>query len=166
MTTPNADKKLFLQSLIRRVMILVGIKILVISFFFFHFLQKNQLETAKKPQMCYQEQCFQLEIADTPEKRELWLMFRESLSENQGMLFVFDKPDFWSFWMRNTLIPLDIIWLNEENQVVDFISAPPCKEAQCPSYFPKAEAIQGIELNSGIVAKLGLQIGEKVEVRK
>lgn len=93
-------------------------------------------------------------------------MFRESLSENQGMLFVFDKPDFWSFWMRNTLIPLDIIWLNEENQVVDFISAPPCKEAQCPSYFPKAEATQGIELNSGMVAKLGLQIGEKVEIRK
>ncbi len=166
MTSPVPDKKLFLQNLIRRVMILLGIKVLIISFFFFHFLQKNQLETAKKPQMCYQEQCFQLEVADTPEKRELWLMFRESLPEYQGILFVFDQADFWSFWMRNTLIPLDILRLDEENQLVDFISAPPCKEAQCPSYLPSAEATQAIELNSGTAAKLGLQIGEKVEIRR
>ncbi len=68
--------------------------------------------------------------------------------------------------MRNTLIPLDILRLDEENQLVDFISAPPCKEAQCPSYLPSAEATQAIELNSGTAAKLGLQIGEKVEIRR
>lgn len=71
MTSPVPDKKLFLQNLIRRVMILLGIKVLIISFFFFRFLEKSQLGTNNQPQMCYQGQCFQLEIADTPEKREL-----------------------------------------------------------------------------------------------
>lgn len=75
-------------------------------------------------------------------------MFRESLPEDQGMLFIFDKADFWSFWMRNTLIPLDIIRIDKDNKVVDFISLPPCKEAQCPSFSPKTQAIQAIELNS------------------
>ena len=116
--------------------------------------------------MCYQNRCFQLEIADTPEKRELWLMFRESLPEDQGMLFVFDKADFWSFWMRNTLIPLDIIRIDKDNKVVDFISLPPCKEAQCPSFSPKAQAIQAIELNSWTIEKLGIQTGTLLEIFK
>ena len=110
MLNSTSEKKQFFQSLIRRVMILIGIKVLIISFFFFHFLEKSKL-SPQKPQMCYENHCFELEIADTPEKRELWLMFRESLAENQGMLFVFDRSDFWSFWMRNTLIPLDIVRL-------------------------------------------------------
>ena len=51
-------------------MIIIGVKVLIISFFFFHFLEKSQIPKTP-PQMCYQNHCFQLEIADTPEKREL-----------------------------------------------------------------------------------------------
>ncbi|PZM87077.1 MAG: hypothetical protein DLD55_03265 [candidate division SR1 bacterium] len=165
MSIQPTEKKQLFQSLIRRAMILIGIKILIISFFFFHFLEKSKL-SPQKPQMCYQERCFDLEIADTPAKRELGLMFRESLPETSGMLFVFESAGIHSFWMRNTLIPLDILWLDEENSVIDLISAPPCKEMPCPSYLPSAEATQAIELNSGTAAKLGLQIGEKVEIRR
>lgn len=93
-------------------------------------------------------------------------MFRESLPQKHGMLFIFENPGMYSFWMRNTLIPLDILWLDEENSVIDLISAPPCKEMPCLSYLPSAEATQAIELNSGTAAKLGLQIGEKVEIRR
>ena len=70
MLNSTSEKKQFFQSLIRRVMILIGIKVLIISFFFFHFLEKNKL-SPQKPQMCYGNHCFELEIADTPEKREL-----------------------------------------------------------------------------------------------
>lgn len=161
----DPEKKYFPKDFIKRVMIIIGVKVLIISFFFFHFLEKSQIPKTP-PQMCYQNHCFQLEIADTPEKRELWLMFRESIPEDQGMLFVFDKADFWSFWMRNTLIPLDIIRIDKDNKVVDFISLPPCKEAQCPSFSPKAQAIQAIELNSWSVAKLGIQTGTLLEIFK
>ncbi len=92
-------------------------------------------------------------------------MFRESLPENQGMLFVFDRSDFWSFWMRNTLIPLDILWIDGEHRVVDLISIPPCKEMPCPSYFPSEEAVQAIELNSGTAARFGIEEGSVLEIR-
>lgn len=163
--TWTPEKKHLFQSLIRRAMILIGIKVLIISFFFFHFLEKSKL-SPQKPQMCYQEHCFDLEIADTPKKRELWLMFRESLPETSGMLFVFENPGMHSFWMRNTLIPLDILWLDGENKVIDLISATPCKEMPCPSYLPSAEATQAIELNSGTAAKFGIKKGTVLEISK
>lgn len=165
MNQKSQEQKAFFQQLIKRVMILIGIKLLIITFFFLRFLEKEKL-VKTIPQACYLGYCFSLEIADTPEKRELWVMFRESLPADQGMLFVFEKPDFWSFWMRNTLIPLDIIRLNEENTVVDFISVPPCKESQCPSYLPKDQAIQAIELNSGTIKKIWLKIGDQLEIKK
>lgn len=165
MLNSTSEKKQFFQSLIRRVMILIGIKVLIISFFFFHFLEKSKL-SPQKPQMCYENHCFELEIADTPEKRELWLMFRESLAENHGMLFVFDRSDFWSFWMRNTLIPLDIVRLDTGNRVVDFVSAAPCEKMPCQNYFPRSEAIQAVELNSGTLEKLGIQIGQELKIIK
>ena len=93
-------------------------------------------------------------------------MFRESLPENQGMLFVFESPGIHSFWMRNTLIPLDILWLDGENRVIDLISAPPCREMPCPSHLPKAEALQAIELNSGTAAKFGIEKGSLLEISK
>lgn len=93
-------------------------------------------------------------------------MFRESLPENQGMLFVFDRSDFWSFWMRNTLIPLDIVRLDTGNRVVDFVSAAPCEKMLCQNYFPRSEAIQAIELNSGTLEKLGIQIGQELKIIK
>lgn len=93
-------------------------------------------------------------------------MFRESLPETSGMLFVFENPGMHSFWMRNTLIPLDILWLDGENKVIDLISATPCKEMPCPSYLPSAEATQAIELNSGTAAKFGIKKGTVLEISK
>lgn len=160
METPK--KSPFLKSLIRWIMIILGIKIIIISFFMLHFLEKTK---SKKPEACYQKQCFQLEVANTPEKRELWLMFRDSFPKNQGMLFIFDKSDFWSFWMRNTLVPLDIIWLNEENKIVDIVSAPPCTEMPCPSYLPQAQATKAIEFNSWTAKEIWLWIGGSLDIK-
>ena len=77
-----------------------------------------------------------VEIADTPEKRAEGLMFRDHLNENSGMFFVFDEESSHSFWMKNTLIPLDIIWINADKKVV-YIKhkAQPCNE-ECESFYP------------------------------
>ena len=88
-------------------------------------------------------------VADSPESRSSGLMFRESLSEDGGMLFVLDSEGYWSFWMRNVRMPLDIIWINNDLVVVDVQSAVPCSGLVCPSYSPAAPAKYVLELNAG-----------------
>jgi len=79
------------------------------------------------------------------------------------MLFVIDKEGVYPFWMKNTKIPLDIIWINRDKAIV-YISrnAPPCKTSTCPSYDPEKNAMYVIELNGGAAEEMGLLVGDKV----
>ena len=91
------------------------------------------------------------------------LMFREKMDADKGMLFIFEKEGEYPFWMKNTLIPLDIIWINEDKEVV-FISenAQPCNEEySCSSINPGNNAKYVLEINGGISEKIGLKIGDK-----
>ena len=85
-------------------------------------------------EVCFKENCFQVEIADTDEKRERGLMFREELCSDCGMLFVYDEEIKSKFWMKNTLIPLDIIWLDSDLNVVHVANAVPCVTEECELY--------------------------------
>mgnify|MGYP001806043358 CR=1 FL=1 len=102
-------------------------------------------------QICYQEKCFHYEIADSPETRQLWLMYRDSLPMQSWMLFVFTDSMAHSFWMKNTLIPLDIIRL-DKNLSIQYISheTPPCKQSDCPSYGTDRQSKYVLEINSGL----------------
>lgn len=71
---------------------------------------------------------YKVEIADTPEKQEKGLMGRESLPENQGMLFIYDEPQDLSYWMKNTLISLDIIFIDDDMEVVSVKQGQPMSE--------------------------------------
>jgi len=130
------------------------------------FLEKLNLnsiiEIAREKSVCFQENCFFVEIANTPEQRTQGLMNRENLAENRGMLFIFDQSGIYSFWMKNTLIPLDIIWLNENKEVV-FIekNAQPCRET-CPSINPHQKARYVLEINGGLSDKINLKTGDKI----
>jgi uncharacterized membrane protein (UPF0127 family) len=130
------------------------------------FLEKlgidSIIETEREKSVCFEENCFFVKIADTPEKRSQGFMYRESLAENRGMLFIFDKEGNYSFWMKNTLIPLDIIWLNGNKEVV-FIknNAQPCQN-ECPAIKPDAEAKYVLEINTGLADKINLKIGDKL----
>jgi len=104
------------------------------------------------------------EVADTPRAREVGLMFRDSLPSGGGMLFVFEKPAPYLFWMKNCKFPIDIIWFNEQKEVI-FISekTPPCKADPCPNYGPlDKNALYVIEVASGFVEKEKLKLGMKV----
>jgi hypothetical protein len=81
-------------------------------------------------------------------------MFRESLPEKTGMIFVFKNRDVHRFWMKNTMIPLDMIWMDDAGKVL-FVSAdtPPCKADPCPSYGPETPASQVLEIAGGLAAK-------------
>ena len=97
-------------------------------------------------------------------------MGRENMDSGKGMLFVFDKEGIYPFWMKNTLIPLDMIWIKEgpsagSGQVV-FIAqnVQPCKSLICPSVFPQGKAKYVLEVNEGISQKIGLKIGDILEI--
>lgn len=119
----------------------------------------------KKSQACFEEHCFFIEVAQTLEERQKGLMFREKLDRDKGMLFIFPAEQEASFWMKNTLIPLDIIWLNENKKVV-FISenTQPCLKEKCPSINPGVKAKYVLELNAGLAEEIGLVKGDKMQL--
>jgi uncharacterized membrane protein (UPF0127 family) len=103
---------------------------------------------------------YRLELARTPEEQQMGLMFRESLPENAGMIFLFNDGGVHQFWMKNTMIPLDMIWLDPEGKVV-FISAntPPCKADPCPSFGPTTPAANVLEIAGGLAKKEKIEVG-------
>ena len=104
-----------------------------------------------------------IELATTQLERTRGLMFRENLQG--GMLFIFEEEDIHPFWMKNTLIPLDIIWLNKNKEVV-FIekNAQPCEEKHCQSITPTKKAKYVLELNAFESDKLDLKVGNKIDL--
>ena len=133
--------------------------LLIISFSVILWSKKD------KAKVCFKDKCFIAEIADTEKERREGLQNRENLKSNAGMLFVFDGEEKHSFWMENTLIPLDIIWINKDKEVV-FIkqNATPC--SNCLSYTPDEKAKYVLEVNAGTTKDIGLKEGDKIILDK
>ncbi|MEM4165966.1 MAG: DUF192 domain-containing protein [Candidatus Bilamarchaeaceae archaeon] len=102
-----------------------------------------------------------VEIAADPIKHSRGLMFRKHLEEDGGMLFIFEKPGRYGFWMVNTTIPLDAIFFDDRRDVVDIITMEPCASLveQCKIYTPISDARYVLEVNKGFAAKN--KIGKK-----
>ena len=110
--------------------------------------------------------CIEVEIVDDVSERAKGLMFRESLSKGSGMLFVYDDVGEYSFWMKNTLIPLDMIWIDKEMRIVDIKNAVPCVVEECISYGGEVSASYVLEVNAGFVEEKGLEVGDEVVIDK
>lgn len=106
-----------------------------------------------------------LEVAETPQQQAIGLMARESLSDDRGMLFPFEPPRAVSFWMKNVLIPLDMVFIRDGKIVAIAREVPPCESNPCPTYGPADEAVDYVlELRGGLAASLGLQSGDSVDI--
>jgi hypothetical protein len=104
-----------------------------------------------------------LELALSPEERTMGLMFRDSLAADAGMLFVFAEDDRHPFWMKDTFIPLDLVWLDARGTVVDVrAGVQPCRRDPCPSYRALADSRAVLEVNAGFAARHGLAAGARV----
>lgn len=100
-----------------------------------------------------------IEIADDDYKTQTGLMYRHSLDKNHGMLFIFKNNEPRSFYMKNTEIPLDIIYFNSDKEVVSIVkNAKPLSEASLPSEGP---ARYVLEVNAGLTEEWGLEKGDK-----
>jgi hypothetical protein len=108
---------------------------------------------------------FTVELAQTSEEQALGLMFRDSLADDHGMLFLFPGEATRSFWMKNTRIPLDIFYFDSRLQLVSVTeNAQPCRSQRCPPYPSAAPAMYVLELRAGKAAELGVRPGDALEL--
>ncbi|PIQ23014.1 hypothetical protein COW36_01890 [bacterium (Candidatus Blackallbacteria) CG17_big_fil_post_rev_8_21_14_2_50_48_46] len=103
----------------------------------------------------------QLELARTPQEQQTGLMNRKSLPENQGMLFIFEQEKTLGFWMKNTLIPLSIAFLNSKLEIVDIQEMQALDETTHISLKP---ALYALEMNQAWFKKHSIQVGTKLTV--
>lgn len=105
-----------------------------------------------------------VEIAETEETRHLGLMFRENMPEDQGMLFLFPAEEFQSFYMKNTIMPLDIMFVNSKKQIVKIHRrTEPFSEKSLPSMKP---SMYVVEVNAGFSDKYNIKEGDHIDWRK
>lgn len=101
-----------------------------------------------------------VEIAETEYQRAFGLMYRESMPDSCGMLFVFPESDFLSFWMKNTLIPLSIAFIDESGKIINIEKMEPhnlesVRSSEC--------ALYALEVNQGWFSKNNIKVGDRVE---
>lgn len=102
----------------------------------------------------------EVEVMVRDEDRAMGLMFRPSLPEDRGVLFVFDELDFHGIWMKNCRFPIDILWLDEHRKVVHLAeSVPPCKSDPCPVYHPLRKAAFVVELTAAQARREKVALG-------
>lgn len=121
-------------------------------------------ERKKTGKVAIGEKIIEVEIADTLKKRRQGLSGREKLKENQGMLFVFPKKDYYSFWMKEMKFPIDIIWINDE-RIVDIVSRASPDEFQLfKTYESKKPANFVLEINAGFSEIFNIKINDRVKI--
>lgn len=140
--------------------ILLGIAVPLFIVIFFVFFKKTENSSFKKIKIG--ENMIFVEIADTPEKRKKGLSGRNFLPENQGMIFLFEKPDYHSFWMKEMKFPLDFIWIFED-RVVEITENVNPFDYQPPNILtPKEKVDKVLEANAGFVKKFNIKVGDKI----
>jgi uncharacterized protein len=108
-----------------------------------------------------------VEIAADDENRAQGLMYRDHLADDRGMIFVFPEVGEYAFWMKNTIIPLDMIWIDESRKVVHVTpDVPPCQADPCPSYPPGAKAKYVLEVAAGVAAKHHVAAGDLLKFER
>lgn len=123
---------------------------------------KNNNSNSQTKQVCFDDRCFNVELATTSEEQERGLMERENLPADSGMLFVYQSEGDYPFWMKNTKIPLDMIWIDKDFKVVFIVTAEPCLSDPCPVYDPQKQAKYVLELNAGTAQNINLKEGDEV----
>jgi len=130
------------------------------------YFLRTGMDIKQIKQACFQKNCFDVELATDTDSRQVWLMNRINLDINKGMLFIFEKSAIHKFWMKNTLIALDMIWLDEKMEIIYIEhNVKPCKavdhyKENCPSYWPNQNSRYVLEINGGLAKMMMLKVGD------
>ena len=102
------------------------------------------------------------EVADTPEERAQGLMNRESLEEDEGMMFLYFEEHRGGFWMKDTSIPLSIAFFDRTGKIVSILDMEPCEEDPCPTYDPGKPYWGALEVNQGAFDEWNVEVGDVI----
>ncbi len=144
------------------------IVVIILVFSFVKFLNKNIPALEKNSiyqttQIKISEKLITVKISDTETKRELGLSGRQSLPTDTGMLFVFDQPGIYPFWMKEMNFPIDIIWFDADKKIID-LSENLSPQSFPKSFSPKSPAQFVLEVPANFIIENQIKIGEKVFV--
>lgn len=109
---------------------------------------------------------FDVELAETAAARERGLMGRPSLARGAGMVFLWTEETDSSFYMRDTLIPLDAAFFDAAGRIVHIVRMTPCAADPCPLYSPGVRYVGALEVNAGALAAAGIRVGDRIEIRR
>jgi len=108
------------------------------------------------------------EVMVDPRDMARGMMFRESLAENRGMLFLHGDSGRYTYWMYNVVIPLDIIWMDRNHRIVEMSpNTPPCGETiadRCPVYGGNSDSMVVLEMAAGSIEKHDLRLGQRLQL--
>ena len=149
----------------KKILIAYGALIIVVLVLAYLKFNGNFFPNLSTPKATIAKQTFNLTLAKTPQEKMKGLSNRKSLNKNEGMLFIFEKKGKYSFWMKDTLIPLDIIYINDRKIVDIFKNATPQagKTGVLPIYTPKNDANYVLEINGGISEKNKFKVGDTIK---
>lgn len=124
---------------------------------------RNNSET--KTKVSANNKTFSVFVAKSDIEKQVGLSSKEKIAESQGMLFLFDKPDYYSFWMKEMKFPIDIIYI-DNNKVTTVISnvKPPSKPEDLTIYQPKAKSDMVLEVNAGLAQKYNIKEGTTIKI--
>lgn len=143
----------------RKVFLVIAVLIIIILLLFYSSYNPKQIE-----EVYFGEVTVKVEVADSSEEIREGLMYREELGEKEGMLFIFQDERERNFWMKNTLIPLDMIFLDKDKKIVHIVkNAEPCSEEECQLYNSRYSSKYVIEVNAGFADKHNIEVGDFIE---
>jgi uncharacterized protein len=107
---------------------------------------------------------FKVEVAKSEKEKQIGLSDTKELADNQGMLFVFDKPDYYSFWMKGMEFPIDIIYINGDKVTTVIPNAPVPTDGDLRVYQPKEKSDKVLEINAGLAKKYNIKEGSTIDI--
>jgi uncharacterized membrane protein (UPF0127 family) len=145
----------------KNIIIFLIVLIVIIAFSFF---RKNTNPSLEATKIVLKNHEYQIEIARTSSQKAAGLSNRETLCSNCGMIFLFSKDGNLPFWMKDTLIPLDMIWINSNGQITDIITATDIKSLKILQNTKPAKYV--LEINANEAQKIGLKTGDIISLPK
>ena len=136
---------------------IIGLCFLILFLSFFFFYQSDSV--------CFENKCISVEVVSSHEDIMRGLKFRDTLNEGTGMLFLFEEPREIKFWMKDVNFPIDIIFINENYEIISiYSSVPPCFDIGCPLYPSNGEMLYVVETVANFTIENNINIGDKVKI--